>query len=88
MRGGLDRVGCARDWTFQVMSNSKLNPHPRNNYYFATPTTYYLPTETARVVCLWLVVSVMAFMRHLLAERKGGKRGSLDPFVGERSASR
>ena len=52
MRGGLDRVGCARDWTFQVMSNSKLNPHPRNNYYFATPTTYYLPTETARVVCL------------------------------------
>lgn len=70
------------------MSNSKLNPQSSKHYYFATPATRYLPTETARVVSLWLVVSVMAFMRHLLAERKGGKRGSLDPFVGEHSASR
>lgn len=56
--------------------------------YSATPAPNYLPTETAREVRLWLVVSAMAFMRHLLAGRKGGKRGSLDPFVGEQRASR
>lgn len=88
MRGGLDRVGCARDWTFQVMSISKLNPPSSKQLLFCypPPPIIFLPRPPALCVSGWL--SAMAFMRHLLAERKGGKRGSLDPFVGEHSASR